>query len=34
MRSPTKPLFKIYEILAIVAFLASAAVVAGLKLVY
>jgi len=34
MRTPTKPLFKLYEILAIVAFLASAAAVTGLKLVY
>jgi hypothetical protein len=34
MRSPTKPLFKLYDILAVVAFLASAAVITGLKLVY
>ncbi len=34
MRTPTKPLFKLFDILAVVAFLAAGAVVTGLKLVY
>src|SRR3990167_7122427 len=34
MRSPNGPLFKTYEIIAIVAFLTAAAAWAGLKLVY
>ncbi|MDB5433332.1 MAG: hypothetical protein JWP35_4448 [Caulobacter sp.] len=34
MRSPNGPLFKPYEIVAIVAFFAAAAAVMGLKLVY
>lgn len=34
MRSPNGPLFKSYEIIAIVAFLAVAAAVAGFRLVY
>ncbi|CAN1562123.1 hypothetical protein MCEMIH16_02707 [Caulobacteraceae bacterium] len=34
MRSPNGPLFKTYEIIAVVAFLAAAAAWAGLKLVY
>lgn len=34
MRSPNGPMFKRYEIVAIAAFLAIAAVVTGLRLVY
>lgn len=34
MRSPSGPMFKRYEIVAIVAFLAVAAVVTGFRLVY
>jgi hypothetical protein len=34
MRSPNGPLFKTYEIIAILAFLTAAAAWAGLKLVY
>lgn len=34
MRSPNGPLFKRYEIVAIVAFLAMAALVTGFRLVY
>ena len=34
MRSPNGPMFKRYEIIAIVAFLAVAAVVTGFRLVY
>lgn len=34
MRSPNGPLFKTYEIVAIVAFLTAAAALAALKLVY
>jgi hypothetical protein len=34
MRTPTKPLFKVYEIVAIVAFLVAAAAVGSLRLVY
>jgi hypothetical protein len=34
MRSPNGPLFKRYEILAIVVFLTAAVAMAGLKLVY
>jgi hypothetical protein len=34
MRSPNGPLFKSYEIIAIVAFLAVAAIVTGFRLVY
>lgn len=34
MRSPNGPMFKRYEILAIVGFLAVAAVVTGFRLVY
>lgn len=34
MRSPNGPMFKRYEIVAIVAFLALAAVISGFRLVY
>jgi hypothetical protein len=34
MRSPNGPMFKSYEIVAIVAFLAVAAIVTGFRLVY
>jgi hypothetical protein len=34
MRSPNGPMFKRYEIFAIVAFLAAAAIVTGFRLVY
>lgn len=34
MRSPNGPLFKAYEIVAIVAFLAAAGALAAMKLVY
>lgn len=34
MRTPSKPLFKAYEIVAIVAFLLASIAVASLKLVY
>lgn len=34
MRASNKPLFKVYEVVAILAFLAVAAAVAGLKLIY
>jgi hypothetical protein len=34
MRTSNKPLFKTYELLAILAFIAAAITIAGLKLVY
>jgi hypothetical protein len=34
MRSPNGPLFKTYEVLAIIAFLAAAAAVTGFRLIY
>nr|WP_233245247.1 MULTISPECIES: hypothetical protein [unclassified Caulobacter] len=34
MRSPSRPFFKAYEIVAIVAFVAAAVIVGSLKLVY
>ena len=34
MRTPSRPLFKAYEIIAIIVFLAGAAAVSGLNLIY
>lgn len=34
MRSPNGPMFKVYEIVVIVAFLAAAAAITGFRLVY
>lgn len=34
MRSPSRPLFKLYEIVAVLLFLAVAGALAGLKLIY